>query len=68
MKYFITHVIVLIMVTAALNFPIWEFVEAHLLIKIFLGGLALLISGFFVERVASKWINKLVASIFPDKK
>jgi hypothetical protein len=66
MKYFIAHVIALLIATTALIIPMWACVHAHFILKLILGALALLSSGFFVERVASKWINKLVATIFPD--
>jgi hypothetical protein len=66
MKYFIAHVIALIFVASALIIPMWNFFSIHFAIKIIVGFLLLLLSGFFVERIASRWINRLVATLFPD--
>lgn len=67
MKYFFGNILALIVVSGVLIWPLWAKTSLHWGAKTGLTLVALLFAAFFVERVASKWVNRLVKSIFPDK-
>ncbi len=67
MKYFLGNILALIVVAGVLIWPLWATTSFHLGAKTGLTFVALIFASFFVERVASKWVNSLVKSIFPDR-
>jgi membrane protein implicated in regulation of membrane protease activity len=68
MKFLITNIITLIICTTAIVWPLWELTSIHWWLKLALSFIALIVAGFFVERVTSKITNKLISLIYPDKK
>jgi len=67
MKYFFGNTVILILVAGMLICPLWAMTSIHWGVKIALTIVAYLFAAFFVEKIASKWVNKIVGSIFPDK-
>jgi len=67
MKYFFGNILALIVVAGVLIWPLWVMTSLHWGVKSGLTVVAILLAAFFVERIASKWVNKLMKSIFPDK-
>lgn len=67
MKYFFGNILALIVVACVLIWPLWAMTSLHWEAKTGLTVVALLFTAFFVERVASKWVNRIVKAIFPDK-
>lgn len=66
MKYFLGNTLALIVVAGVLIWPLWAKTSFHWGAKTALTVVALMFAAFFVERVASKWVNRLMKSIFPD--
>lgn len=67
MKYFFGNTVALIVVAGLLIWPLWSMTSLHWGVKSALSAVALLLAAFFVERIASKWVNKLMALIFSNK-
>ncbi len=67
MKYFIGNIFALIVASGAIIWPLWLIESLHLIGKIALSLLAVVFVAFFVERLASKWVNKFVSWLIPDK-
>lgn len=67
MKYFFGNILALIFFACVLIWPLWTQTSLHWGAKAGLSFVALLLAALFVERVASKLVNGLVKSIFPDK-
>ena len=65
MKYQIGNLLALVVCAAVLIWPVWSMLTLHWGIKILLSLLALIVAGFFVERIASRWINKLLEGKSP---
>jgi len=67
MKYFVGNTLCLIAVAGFLIWLVWEKTALHWGSKTALTIFAFFFAAFFVERVASKWVNKLIQYIVPDK-
>jgi hypothetical protein len=67
MKYFVANLITLLIVAGFMILPIWAYLQVHWGIKAVLSIIALLVAAFFVERIASKWSNRIVGSLFREK-
>jgi len=61
MKYQIGNLLALVFCVGILIWPIWSMLPLHWVFKVLLSFLALIIAAFFVERIASRWVNKLLA-------
>jgi len=67
MKYFLGNTFFLVLIAGALIWPLWAKTSLHWGAKTGLTVVSLFLAAFFVERVASRWVNRLVKLVFPDK-
>lgn len=68
MKYFLGNVIAFLVFTGLLLWPIWALISLHWGFKLLLSIAVFAIAAYFVERVLSKRVNRIIAILFPDSK
>ena len=68
MKYLLGNLFAFAATSGLLLWPVWGLLEAHFAVKLAMSAIVVVGAAFFIERVLSKWINKLVAKYFPDSK
>lgn len=60
MKYQIGNLLVLLLCASLMIAPVWVYLPIHWALKTLLSIVLLVIAGFFVERVLSKFVNSFL--------
>lgn len=64
--YLAANLSVFALTTTVLGWLVWEYLPAHWTLKALASFVALVTAAFWSERVASRWVNTIVAKLIRD--